>query len=69
MLCQILLDVLLNLLRRNLVLISNNISTREFVATAIRVRDADDCGVKDEIVREKQGFDLGGRDLEAFVFD
>lgn len=31
--------------------------------------DADDCCVEDFRVCDEQGFELGGRDLEAFVFD
>jgi hypothetical protein len=69
MLRQILLHKLLDLFRVNLRLIRYYIRSRQFVTTAIRIRDADDGGVKDLVVRKQESFELGGRDLEAFVFD
>jgi hypothetical protein len=50
-------------------LISYDVGAGEFVAAAVGVRDADDGGVGDEGVGEQEGFDFGGGDLEAFVFD
>jgi len=49
--------------------VSDDVGTREFIARAVGVRDADDGCVGDERVREEEGFKFRRRDLQAFVFD
>lgn len=66
---QIILNERLDLLFSNLRFIGHDVGTGQLVAAAAGVRDADDGGVEDLVVREEQGFELRGRDLEAFVFD
>jgi hypothetical protein len=66
---QVILDKLLDLLLIYLRFVCDDVRTRQLVATAIRVRDADDGGVEDLVVREQQSFELRGRDLQTFVLD
>lgn len=66
---QVILHKLLDLLLIYLRFVRDDVRTRQLVAAAIRVRDADDGGVEDLVVREQQSFELRGRDLQAFVLD
>ena len=66
---QIRLDKRLDFFLANLRLVRHDVRARQLVPAAVRVGHADDGGVEDPVVREQQGFELRGRDLEAFVFD